>query len=127
MTTKRKLQVMSMTTASAERVRALLLEADAAAEGGLRLGVKSGGCAGMEYTMEIVPQAIAGDDVVEQDGARLFVDPSAVLFLIGTQLDYEVTKLRSGFVFRNPNELSACGCGESVSLTKADLAALDAS
>lgn len=117
-----KFQVMSLTEAAAERVRDLVENSDKAAIG-LRVGIKKGGCAGMEYTMDLVEEAQPGDDVIEDKGAKLFVDPSAVLFLLGTEMDFEVTKFRSGFVFKNPNEVSACGCGESVSLQAADLGA----
>ena len=88
-------------------------------QAGLRLGLRKGGCAGMEYALAIAETRPAGDDMVEADGARVYIDPAAMLYLLGTQVDYEVTKLRSGFVFRNPNEVSACGCGESVELVAA--------
>lgn len=115
-----KFQVLTLTDAAAERVKDLVDNSDKNAIG-LRVGIKKGGCAGMEYTMDLVEQANTGDDVIEDKGAKLFVDPSAVLFLLGTEMDFEVTKFRSGFVFKNPNEVSACGCGESVSLQAADL------
>lgn len=118
-----KFQVMTLTDAAAERVKELVENSDKNAIG-LRVGIKKGGCAGMEYTMEMVDAAPPGDDAVEDKGAKLFVDPSAVLFLLGTEMDFEVTKFRSGFIFKNPNEVSACGCGESVSLQAADLNAL---
>lgn len=118
-----KFQVMTMTDAAAERVRELVDNANGDALG-LRVGIKKGGCAGMEYTMDLVKEAGPGDDVVEDKGAKLFVDPSAVLFLLGTEMDFEVTKFRSGFVFKNPNEVSACGCGESVSLQEANPAVM---
>ncbi|WP_244287858.1 Fe-S cluster assembly scaffold SufA [Labrenzia sp. 011] len=111
---------MTLTDAAAGRVRELVENSDGKAIG-LRVGIKTGGCAGMEYTMDLVEEARAGDDVIEDKGVKLFVDPSAVLFLLGTEMDFEVTKFRSGFVFRNPNEVSACGCGESVSLQAADM------
>lgn len=117
-----KMQVMTLTDAAAERVRELVENSDKVATG-LRLGIKKGGCAGMEYAMDLVEEAKPGDDVIEDKGARIFIDPSAVLFLLGTEMDFEVTKFRSGFVFKNPNEVSACGCGESVSLQAADLSA----
>ena len=82
---------------------------------GLRIGVKKGGCAGMEYTMDLVPAADAADEVVEQNGARILIAPTAQMFLFGTQIDYETGLLESGFKFRNPNVTDACGCGESVS------------
>jgi len=118
-----KFQVMTMTDAAANRVRELVDNADHNALG-LRVGIKKGGCAGMEYTMDLVDEPKPGDDRIEDKGATLFVDPSAVLFLLGTEMDFEVTKFRSGFVFKNPNEVSACGCGESISLQEADPALL---
>jgi len=118
-----KFQVMTMTDAAAERVRSLVDNSDCDVLG-LRVGIKKGGCAGMEYTMDLVDEAKPGDDRIEDKGATLFVDPSAVLFLLGTEMDFEVTKFRSGFVFKNPNEVSACGCGESISLQEADPALL---
>ncbi|MGV2976097.1 Fe-S cluster assembly scaffold SufA [Roseibium alexandrii] len=117
-----KFQVMTLTDAAAERVCELVDNADKPALG-LRVGIKKGGCAGMEYAMDLVEEASPGDDVIEDKGAKIFVDPSAVLFLLGTEMDFEVTKFRSGFIFKNPNEVSACGCGESVSLQAADLGA----
>jgi iron-sulfur cluster assembly protein len=118
-----KFQVLTLTDVAAERVRGLVENSDKNAIG-LRVGIKKGGCAGMEYTMDLVDEPKAGDDVIEDKGAKLFVDPSAVLFLLGTEMDFEVTKFRSGFLFKNPNEVSACGCGESVSLQAADLNAI---
>jgi iron-sulfur cluster assembly protein len=114
-------QVLSLTDRAAERVREIVANAAGGAEG-IRLGVKKGGCAGMEYTVSLVGEPAAGDDVVETEGVRVFVDPSASLFLLGTEMDYEETKFRSGFVFRNPNQVSACGCGESVELRPSDKA-----
>ncbi|VVT22033.1 Fe-S cluster assembly scaffold SufA [Rhizobium sp. EC-SD404] len=115
--------VMTMTDAAAERVKAIVANANQPVEG-IRVGIKKGGCAGMEYTVELVDAPSAKDDLIEADGARVYVAPEAVLFLLGTQMDYETTKLRSGFVFNNPNQTSACGCGESVELKPADLEAL---
>ena len=88
---------------------------------GIRIGVKNGGCAGMEYTVDLADQVIAGEDKVETPEGTVFIAPQAVLFLLGTQLDFEITKLRTGFVFNNPNQSSACGCGESVELTPAEM------
>lgn len=82
---------------------------------GLRIGVKKGGCAGMEYTMDMVSQADKADEVIEQNGARVLIAPTAQMFLFGTEIDYETGLLESGFKFRNPNVADACGCGESVS------------
>ena len=81
---------------------------------GLRIGVKKGGCAGMEYTMDYVKEVNPHDEVVEQDGARVLIAPMAQMFLIGTEIDYEVDLLHSGFKFNNPNVAEACGCGESI-------------
>ena len=117
-------QVLTLTDAAAARVRDIVAASAGPAEG-IRIGVKNGGCAGMEYTVDLVSKANPADDMVEVDGGKVFVDPAATLFLLGTEMDYEVTKLRSGFVFKNPNQTSACGCGESVELTPADPSTLD--
>ncbi len=116
-------QVVTVTDAAAERVRDIAAAAEKPAVG-IRVGIRKGGCAGMEYTVDLVHEPNDSDDRVDVGGASVFVDPAATLFLLGTEMDYEVTKLRSGFVFNNPNQTSACGCGESVELKKADLAAL---
>jgi iron-sulfur cluster assembly protein len=81
---------------------------------GLRVGVKKGGCAGMEYTMEYVTEADKNDEVIEQNGARVLIAPMAQMFLFGTEIDYETSLLESGFKFKNPNVTEACGCGESI-------------
>ncbi len=86
---------------------------------GLRVGVKKGGCAGMEYTMEYAAEAGPHDEVIEEKGVRILIDPSAILFLLGTEMDYKTEKLSSRFVFNNPNQTSACGCGESVEIRPA--------
>jgi iron-sulfur cluster assembly protein len=88
---------------------------------GIRIGVKNAGCAGMEYTIDLVTEPNPADDKVVTDKGTVFVDPKAVLFLLGTELGYEVTKLKTGFVFNNPNQTSACGCGESVELKPAEM------
>jgi iron-sulfur cluster assembly protein len=116
-------QVVSVTELAAKRVREIVANADGSAEG-IRIGVKKGGCAGMEYTVDLVRQAEPRDDVVDVGGAKVFVNPEATLFLLGTEMDFEVTKLRTGFVFRNPNQTSACGCGESVEIRPASEALL---
>ena len=93
---------------------------------GVRVGISKGGCAGMEYTIDLVTDPNPSDDKVEAgDNTSVFVDPAATLFLLGTSMDYEVTQLRTGFVFNNPNQTSACGCGESVELKAADLTELN--
>lgn len=114
--------VMTLTDRAASRVREITESREGAK--GIRVGVKKGGCAGMEYTVDIVTEPSAKDDHVSLDGAEVYVAPEAALFLLGTQMDFETTKLRSGFVFNNPNQSSACGCGESVELKPADLKAL---
>jgi len=119
-----RFQVLTLTDAAAARVRDIVAASAGPAEG-IRIGVKNGGCAGMEYTVDLVSEPNPADDAVEVEGGKVFVDPAATLFLLGTQMDYEVTKLRSGFVFNNPNQTSACGCGESVELTPADPSALE--
>jgi iron-sulfur cluster assembly protein len=111
-------KVMTLTEAAAERVREIMNRSERPVAG-LRVGVKNGGCAGMEYTMEWADRQEKLDEVVEDKGVRIFIDPKAVLFLLGTEMDYRVEKLKSGFVFSNPNQTSACGCGESVQLTPA--------
>ncbi|WOC17272.1 Fe-S cluster assembly scaffold SufA [Pseudochrobactrum sp. MP213Fo] len=116
--------VMTLTDAAVDRVREILASHEQAL--GIRVSVKKGGCAGMEYTIALAEEAKAGDDLIERDGARVYVAPEAVLFLLGTQMDFEVTTLRTGFVFNNPNQTSACGCGESVELTPVSQEALDA-
>ncbi|MBB4347680.1 MULTISPECIES: Fe-S cluster assembly scaffold SufA [Rhizobiaceae] len=115
--------VMTMTDAAADRVKQIVSNSGPDAKG-IRVGIKKGGCAGMEYTIDLVTEANAKDDVIEHDGAKVWIEPSAVLYLLGTQMDFEITKMRSGFTFVNPNQTSACGCGESVELKPADLAAL---
>lgn len=117
-----RFSVMSLTDRAAERVREIVDDRDDAL--GIRIGVKKGGCAGMEYTIDLVSAVNPKDDHVEHGGANVYVAPEAALFLLGTQMDFEITKLRSGFVFNNPNQSSACGCGESVELQPADLKAL---
>ncbi|MEW5962804.1 MAG: iron-sulfur cluster assembly accessory protein [Pseudomonadota bacterium] len=108
-------QVMTLTEAAAGRIRTMLAERGPGVAG-LKIGVKKGGCAGMEYTMTWAEAATPGDEVIEKDGARVLVDPMAVLYLLGTEMDYQVDKLSAKFVFNNPNQKSACGCGESVEL-----------
>ena len=114
--------IMTMTDAAADRVREIVSARDAAR--GVRVGVKKGGCAGMEYTIDLVTDPSAKDDHIEHAGANVWVAPEAALYLLGTEMDFEVTTLRTGFNFRNPNQSSACGCGESVELKPADLKAL---
>lgn len=116
-------QVMTLTEAAADRVKAIVENSSAEAQG-IRVSIRKGGCAGMEYAVDLVSEPSAKDDFIERDGAKVWIDPAAVLYLLGTQMDFETTKLRSGFVFNNPNQTSACGCGESIELKPADLAKL---
>ncbi len=109
-------KVISLTERAADRIKAIMAQADTPVAG-LRVGVKNGGCAGMSYTMEYADERKPGEDVVEDRGVRVFVDPKAVLFLLGTEMDFTTNKLASQFVFNNPNQTSACGCGESVAIT----------
>jgi iron-sulfur cluster assembly protein len=102
---------VTLTPAAAARIRALMGDGSVK---GLKIGVKKGGCAGMEYTMEHAAEVAAHDVVVEQDGARVLIAPMAQMFLFGTEIDYKTSLLESGFEFRNPNVVEACGCGESI-------------
>jgi len=105
---------MKLTDRAAERIRAMMREKGGAA--GVRIGVKKGGCAGMEYTMEWTTDRKPFDELVEHDGARVLIDAKAVIYLLGSEMDYKTDKLASQFVFTNPNQTGACGCGESVNL-----------
>lgn len=107
-------QLMTISDAAAARLREL--SAQRGADSVLRIGLKKGGCAGMEYAMSWADGAAKLDEVVEDNGVRVLVDAGAVLYLLGTTMDYHEDKLSSGFVFNNPNQTSACGCGESVEL-----------
>jgi len=111
-------QVMRLTDAAAARIKDVMARATEPVEG-VRVGVKNGGCAGMEYTMEYATAVNPTDEVVEDKGVKILVDPKAILFLLGTEMDYKVDKLSAQFVFNNPNQTSACGCGESVAITPA--------
>ena len=111
--------ILSLSDAAASRVREIASTRDDAK--GVRISVKKGGCAGMEYKVDLVTEPQLRDDHVERDGAHVWVAPEAALYLLGTEMDFEETKLRTGFAFRNPNQTSACGCGESVELKAADL------
>ncbi|HEY8273488.1 MAG TPA: Fe-S cluster assembly scaffold SufA [Pseudolabrys sp.] len=111
-------QVMRLTEAAASRIKSVMAQADKPVAG-VRVGVKNGGCAGMEYTMEYADAVNPTDEIVEDKGVKILIDPKAVLFLLGTEMDYKTEKLSAQFVFNNPNQTSACGCGESVQLTPA--------
>jgi iron-sulfur cluster assembly protein len=125
MAAKSRFKVMTLTDAAATRVGEIIGNSDKPIVG-LRVGVKNGGCAGMSYTMEFADSVNPLDEVIEDKGVKLLIDPKAVLFLLGARMDYRTDKLSSGFVFENPNETSACGCGESVAITPASPEALSA-
>ena len=118
-------QVMKITARAAERIQAILAQKGEGAAG-LRIGIKKGGCAGMEYTLDWAGEKKPFDEVVEQGGARVLIDPKAVMYLLGTEMDYQTDKLSAQFVFNNPNQTGSCGCGESVNLAPATPEKLDA-
>ena len=104
-------QAVTLTQKAVQQINALM---DQNGHYGLRLGVKKGGCAGMEYTLDYVDEVTHHDEVIEQDGARVLIAPMAQMFLFGTEIDYEVSLLEAGFKFKNPNVTESCGCGESI-------------
>jgi iron-sulfur cluster assembly protein len=109
------LNIVSISEAAAGRIREIVAKSNPPALG-LRVGVTKGGCAGMEYTFELADAARPGDEVISDKGVTVFVEAKSVLFLFGTELDFKVDKLAAHFVFKNPNQVSACGCGESVTI-----------
>jgi iron-sulfur cluster assembly protein len=111
-------QVMRLTDAAADRIKAVMAKADHAIAA-VRVGVKNGGCAGMSYFMEYAEKINPLDEVIEDKGVQILIDPKAVLFLLGTEMDYKIDKLSAQFVFNNPNQTAACGCGESVQIEPA--------
>jgi iron-sulfur cluster assembly protein len=113
-------QVVSLTDAAAERVRDVMAKSE---KPYLRVGIKNGGCAGMEYVMAYADAPDPLDEVVEDKGVKILVASNAILFLVGSVVDVENTKLHSKFVFKNPNETDACGCGESVTIVPASFEA----
>ena len=113
-------QVMRLTEAAADRIKAVMAKAERPIAA-VRVGVKNGGCAGMSYFMEYAENVNPLDEVIEDRGVRILVDPKAVLFLLGTEMDYKADKMSAQFIFNNPNQTGACGCGESVQLTAAKI------
>jgi iron-sulfur cluster assembly protein len=113
MSKRERAKAVTLTDAAADRVKALMAQRDA---GYLRVGVKNGGCAGMEYTLDYVLQPDALDERVEDKGVEIVLESKALLFLLGSEIDYETAALHSKFVFNNPNQTDACGCGESVTI-----------
>jgi iron-sulfur cluster assembly protein len=119
MSTRLRPKIVSLTDAAAARARAVLIERPEGATA-VRVGVKNGGCAGMEYTMEYVREAGKFDEAIDEKGVKILIDAKAIMFLLGTEIDFAADKLKSGFVFRNPNQTDACGCGESVTIIPAE-------
>jgi len=117
--------VMRLTDAAADRVRSIIARSDKPVAG-LRVGVKNGGCAGMEYTMEFAAEPGRFDEVVEDKGVKVLIDPKAIMYLLGTEMDFRADKMSAQFVFNNPNQTSACGCGESVAITPVNAEAVEA-
>lgn len=117
--------VIRLTEAAAARVREIMDNHDGEFAG-LRIGVKNAGCAGMAYTLDPIEEIDSADDVVTEHGVTVYIDPKAVLFLLGSTMDYQISKISAGFTFQNPNEVSSCGCGESVQLKPAELPGGDA-
>jgi iron-sulfur cluster assembly protein len=115
-----KFKMMSLTDAAANRIREIMTNADKPIAA-IKVGVKNGGCAGMAYTIDYAEAIMPGEDVVEEKGVKVVIDPKALMFLIGTEMDFKTDRFASQFVFNNPNETSACGFGESVAITPVDL------
>ncbi len=105
-------QIISLSNNAAERIKEIMSKAEKDSVG-VRVGVKSGGCAGMSYIMEYTKKISPNDEVIEDKGVKLFVDPGAIIYLLGTEMDYKKSEFSSSFVFKNPNETERCGCGES--------------
>ena len=116
-------KIMSLTSAAAERINEIIEDSDKPVIG-VRVGVKNAGCAGMAYTLDYVTEPVAGDDHVSDRGVEVYIEPKATMFLLGTVMDFEQSKMSSGFTFKNPNQTGECGCGESVQLKPADLKAI---
>ena len=113
-------KAITLTDRAAERVKAIMSKSDTP-KIGIRVGVKNGGCAGMEYTMDYAEEKQALDEVVEDKGVTILIEAKAVLFLLGTEMDWEEDRLSAGFRFNNPNQTDACGCGESVTIVPAEM------
>lgn len=116
-------KIMSLSDAAAERINEIIEDSDKPVIG-LRVGIKNAGCAGVAYTMDYVSEPPAGYDHVTDKGVDVWIDPKATMYLLGTVMDFEETKMSAGFTFKNPNQTGACGCGESVQLQAADLRAI---
>ena len=115
-----KNKLLSLTPSAIKQLKSIL-EDSPETNKAVKLGVKNGGCAGMAYTMDYIDEVRDTDECIEIDGIKLVIDPKAILFLLGTEMDYQKSTLNSGFIFNNPNQTDACGCGESVTLVEADI------
>jgi len=113
-------EIITVTEAAAKRIEEILASSEAKAIG-VRVGIKDAGCVGVSYTIDKVFEPIKGDDHIKTNGVEVFIDPKATMFLLGTEMDFEVEKMSSGFTFKNPNQSEECGCGQSVKLEAADL------
>src|SRR5215472_777406 len=120
-TRRERPKAVRLTDAAATRIQEIMLASDGKYQG-VRVGVVNGGCAGMSYTMDYAEEVKPLDEVVEDKGVKIYIEPKAILFLIGTEMDFVREKLGARFVFNNPNQTAACGCGESVSITPAEKA-----
>ncbi len=116
-------KIMSLSDAAAERIKEIIEDSETPVLG-VRVGVRNAGCAGMAYTMDYVSEPVAGDDHVQDKGLNVYIEPKATMFLLGTVMDFEQSKMSSAFTFKNPNQTGECGCGESVQLKPADLKAI---
>ena len=114
-----KSNILTLTPKAIERIR-YLVNQSSSQDNILRVGIEKGGCAGLTYSMDFIPEIKEGDEIVDQDDIRVVIDPKAILYLLGTEMDYVENKFSSGFKFNNPNEVSACGCGESVEIVPLD-------
>ena len=115
-----KNKLLSLTPSAIKHLKSILVDSPETYMA-VKLGVKNGGCAGMAYTMDYIDEVSDTDEFIEIDGIKLVIDPKAILFLLGTEMDYQKSTLNSGFIFNNPNQTDACGCGESVTLVEADI------
>ncbi|MBH20597.1 MAG: FeS assembly scaffold SufA [Rhodobiaceae bacterium] len=114
-----KSNILTLTPKAIERIR-YLVNQSSSQDNILRVGIEKGGCAGLTYSMDYISEIKEGDEIVDQDDVRVVIDPKAILYLLGTEMDYVEDKFSSGFKFNNPNEVSACGCGESVEIVPVD-------
>ncbi|ACT57537.1 Fe-S cluster assembly scaffold SufA [Candidatus Liberibacter asiaticus] len=113
--------IVTMTEAAVYRIKEIVFNSQGKAQG-IRISLKKGGCAGLEYMVDLVTDnPVDGDDLIEKDGVKVWIDSASLLYMLGTEIDFKTEKLYSGFVFHNPNQVSACGCGQSVEIKRADL------